>query len=98
MPIHLISIVDNISGKCKSTKSVLARIIELGISKTLGISILYNSALISFIGLLVIGQHLFVLPLCNLLQLIQRNSADLKYGMKKSTVTSSSILRNLKYV
>jgi hypothetical protein len=98
MPIHRISIVDNISGKCKSTKSNLALWIELGISKTFGISILYSSALINFIGLLVIGQHLFVLPLCNLLQLIQRNSADLKYGMKKSTVISSSILRNFIYV
>ena len=30
MPIHLISIVDNISGKCKSTKSVLALMMEFG--------------------------------------------------------------------
>ncbi len=63
MPIHRNIIVDNISGKCKSTKLLLARNIQ-GLTEDIsGISILYNSALFIFIGEFSREQHLDDLPL-----------------------------------
>jgi hypothetical protein len=63
MPIHLKIIVDNISGKCKSTKFVLAlNILELT-DEMCGISILYSSALLIFTGEFSKEQHLDDFPL-----------------------------------
>ena len=82
MPIHLKIIVDNISGKCKSTKFVLALNILGFTDEMCGISILYSSALLILTGEFSKEQHLNDFPLCNLLQDIQVKSLLLKCGMR----------------